>query len=78
MEKGRMERALEAAIQAGGDFAEVFFEDTVKNSVEYKDGKIDSALCGRDYGVGIRVLSGENYAYAYTCAVSYTHLGKAV
>ena len=70
MEKGRMERALEAAIQAGGDFAEVFFEDTVKNSVEYKDGKIDSALCGRDYGVGIRVLSGENYAYAYTCDTS--------
>ena len=67
MEKGCTERVLEAAIQAGGDFAEVFWEDTIKNSVEYKDAKVDTALCGRDYGVGIRVLFGDNYAYAYTC-----------
>ncbi|MDL2225704.1 TldD/PmbA family protein, partial [Eubacteriales bacterium OttesenSCG-928-M02] len=69
-EKQNILAALAAALSTGGDYAEVFFEDTTRNSLEYKDGRVETALSGRDYGAGVRVLKGVNYTYAYTSDVS--------
>lgn len=69
--------ALDAAIAHGGDFAEVFVEDTRRTNVVYRDQKVDTALSGRDYGAGVRVMSGTNCAYAYTCDTSEQALLQA-
>ena len=68
---------LDAALQAGGDMAELFFEDTLRNTLEYRDGRVETALAGRDYGAGLRVMLGNNCAYAYTCDVSPAGLKEA-
>ncbi len=45
-------RVLEKCLITGGDFAEIFEEDTFTNSIGLIDEKIENALDGRSYGVG--------------------------
>ena len=57
---------LEAALSTGGDFAELFIEDTSKSSINFLDGQLESTQTGRDFGVGIRIFNEMNCIYAYT------------
>lgn len=59
---------LAAAMSTGGDFAEIYIEDRFNNSLEMVKGKVERALSGRDFGVGIRIFSGLNSIYTYTCS----------
>ncbi|MFO7636505.1 MAG: TldD/PmbA family protein [Clostridia bacterium] len=65
IEKQVLMDVLQAAVSTGGDFAEVFVEDTIGNSISMIGGKIESVQSGRDYGVGIRVFSGNNCVYVF-------------
>lgn len=65
-----IDRVLAAALAAGGDFAEIYAENTLKNNLAVIDAKVDSALCSRDFGVGIRVLKGNKCVYASTNDIS--------
>ena len=53
------------ALQHGGDYCDLFFENTTYASLALRDGAVTSGGCHIDYGVGIRVLSGEKTGYAY-------------
>ena len=53
------------AFQHGGDYCDLFFENTTYASLALRDGAVTSGGCHIDYGVGIRVLSGEKTGYAY-------------
>ena len=77
LSKSLIESVLTAALAGGGDLSELFFEDTRRNSLEYRDSKVQTVLSGRDYGAGIRVLNGLNYVYAYTADVSEAGLMAA-
>ncbi len=57
---------IEKALSKGGDFAEIFCENTVRNNISMVNGRVDSAVSGIDYGAGIRVFNGENAVYVYT------------
>lgn len=61
-----IEEVLSKALCTGGDFSEIFLEDTVKNSISMVDGKVDNSVSGRDFGIGIRIFKGLNSVYAYT------------
>ncbi len=65
---------LAAAMSTGGDFAEVFVEDRFNNSIEMIQGKVEKSLSGRDFGIGIRIFSGFNSVYTYTCEKGRDHL----
>ena len=69
-----LDRVLVAALAAGGDFAEIYAENTLKNNLAVIDAKVDSALCSRDFGVGIRVLKGNKCVYASTNDISEERL----
>ena len=71
------ELAIEAALSKGGDFAEIFCENTVRNNISMVNGSVDSALSGVDHGAGIRVFDGENAVYVYTNDMSEEGLVKA-
>nr|MDD6336200.1 TldD/PmbA family protein [bacterium] len=58
--------ALARALSYGGDFAEIFYEDTDVGQIALVDGRIQSATSGREHGAGIRVMKGTLSAYAYT------------
>ena len=57
---------LKAARETGGDFAEIYMEDTLSNSLKMVDGKIEDAASSHSRGAGIRVFAGLKTAYAYT------------
>ncbi len=53
--KVALERALSVALTTGGDFAEIFWEDTRKTRMNLIDGKIENCGAGREHGAGVRV-----------------------
>jgi TldD protein len=60
------EAVLSKCLITGGDFAEIFEEDSISNSINILDNKVENALGGRTYGVGIRIFKGFKSVYAYT------------
>ena len=71
------ELVIEKALSKGGDFAEIFCENTVKNSISTVNGRVDAAVSGLDYGAGIRVFDGNNAVYVYTNDMTEKGLMKA-
>src|SRR5271168_4709182 len=61
-----LERYLAAALSAGGDFADLYFEYQTSASVSLDESMVKSATQGISVGCGVRVLSGERTGYAYT------------
>jgi TldD protein len=68
------EKVLIAALETGGDFAEIFVEDTRGSSLSMIGGCLEKAVSGREFGVGVRVLKGEFSVYAYTNDASEINL----
>jgi len=66
LSKEEMTKLLEAALSKGGDFAEVYFEHTVQNSLSLDEEKISGASSGLDLGAGFRVIKGEKTGYAFS------------
>ena len=50
----------------GGDWCDLYFEQTVYADMLLRDGAVASGGFHLDYGCGIRVLSGEKTGYAYS------------
>jgi TldD protein len=65
-DKADIARALQAALHRGGDFAEVFFEYRLSESLSLEEGIFKSPSRSISQGVGVRVVSGERTGYAYS------------
>ncbi len=59
-------KVLKAALKNGGEFADIYVEETVNTSVVCEDKKIEKAVYGIDSGAGIRVIANLKTYYAYT------------
>ncbi len=59
-------RILDAALDGGGDFADLYFEYRRSTSLSMEDGTIRVVGGGIDMGVGIRVVQGSAVGYAYS------------
>lgn len=70
------EAVIDTAMSRGGDFAEIFCENTVRNNISMVNGHVDKAVSGLDYGAGIRVINGTNSVYVYTNDMSEEGLIK--
>jgi TldD protein len=66
LQQADVERYLGAALSAGGDFADLYFEYLTTSSVNIDESLIKSASQGISAGCGVRVISGERTGYAYT------------
>ncbi|NFA42444.1 TldD/PmbA family protein [Clostridium botulinum] len=66
LEKSIVSQVLARCLITGGDFAEIFEDDYVNNSISLIDGKVEDAIGGRNYGIGIRIFKGLKSVYAYT------------
>ena len=64
-------KLLSEALQRGGDFSDLHFEYSTRNSVVMEDGIIKNSAVAVVSGVGIRVVQDDQTGYA---SVSYTHL----
>ncbi|MGI5877832.1 MAG: PmbA/TldA family metallopeptidase, partial [Christensenellales bacterium] len=70
-------RVLAAALETGGDFAEIFYEDTQTASLQMLSARVEEAVAGRDHGAGIRVFREFGSVYVYTNDTSLEGLLKA-
>ncbi len=58
-----IEKVLEAGLEKGADFAEIFVEDTYISSLSLADSQLDSATVGKNLGAGIRLFYGKEVIY---------------
>ena len=72
-----MERLLSAALERGGEFAELFFEHRRSGALAFEDQQVKSSSAALSQGVGIRVVSGEAIGYAYTEDLSLEAMRRA-
>ena len=61
---------LGEALRTGGDFSELYMQDTESNNLSMVDGSVEEAAYSRIKGAGVRVLKGTKCAYAYTADTS--------
>lgn len=61
-----LDRLIEEGRREGGDYCDLFFEDTTWTDLLLRDGQVASGGFHVDHGVGIRVLQGEKTGYAYS------------
>ena len=60
-----LEQLCREALHSGGDYCDLFFENTSYRDLLLRDGEVTSGGFHVDFGAGIRVLSGEKTGYAY-------------
>ena len=66
LSKKLAKEVLDLCLTTGGDFAEIFAENTYSQSFKMANGKVLEAVNGNTYGVGIRILKGLEEVYGYT------------
>jgi len=72
-----LEEILSITLQNGGDFAEIFIEESNATTVSCEDNKIEKISSGIDSGAGIRLISGKETAYSASSDTSFEALMKA-
>ncbi|MBP1671718.1 MAG: tldD [Bacteroidetes bacterium] len=72
-----LKRLISIALSKGGDYADLYFEHSISNELSLRDKEVNGAGSHIDYGVGIRVLSGDRTGYAYTEITSLREMEKA-
>ena len=60
-----LRKVMAVALEKGGDYADLYFEHTFNNNLTLQDGQINRASSNIDFGVGIRVVSGDQTGYAF-------------
>ncbi|MDH5719705.1 MAG: TldD/PmbA family protein [Spirochaetia bacterium] len=66
MNTNKAQNIIQAGLEAGADFSEIFIEETRSSSLSLKDGKVETAFSGISYGIGIRLLFNTEVLYAFT------------
>lgn len=54
------------ALSKGGDYCDVYFQHSLKNYIGLEDKSVNRAYSVIDFGVGIRVLKGDQTGYTFT------------
>lgn len=72
-----LEAYLGAALERGGDYADIYFEHKINYSIALEEQIVKSATKAVNTGVGIRVLSGEKTGYAYSEDLDRQNILKA-
>jgi TldD protein len=72
-----LRKVLAAALERGGDYADLFFEHSYQNGVVLQDGAVNRASSSIDFGMGVRVLSGDQTGYAYVENITLEEMLKA-
>jgi TldD protein len=72
-----LRRVLTAALEKGGDYADLYFEHSFNNSVRLMDGQVNNSSSNIDFGMGVRVLAGDQSGYAYVEGVEPEEMLRA-
>lgn len=70
-------KVIAVAMENGADYADLYFEHSLSNHVQLTDNKVDNAGSQIEFGVGVRVVSGDRTGYAYIEEVTLENLLRA-
>ncbi|MCP4550671.1 MAG: twin-arginine translocation signal domain-containing protein [Bacteroidetes bacterium] len=71
-----VQKVIETALSRGGDYCDLFFEHTISNNIALQDNAVNRAGSNIDFGVGVRVLKGDQTGYAYSEDVNLEAMQK--
>ena len=77
IDKETLKNVIAAALENGGDFAEVYLENRVSRNIVMEESSFKSGLYGVSQGGGVRVISGNKTGYAYTDDITPENLMRA-
>jgi TldD protein len=66
VDEGLIRRVMGVALSKGGDYCDLYFQSRVFNYIGLEDNIVNNAYTGVDFGVGIRVLKGDQTGYSFT------------
>ena len=72
-----LRKVMTVALEKGGDYADLYFQHTFSNALVLQDGAVNNASSNIDYGVGIRVVSGDQQGYAFVENITLEEMMKA-
>jgi len=61
-----IQEVVSSALSKGGDYCDVFFQHTISNNLSLEDDIVNKAYSNIDFGVGIRVLKGDQTGYSFS------------
>ena len=64
------QKILKEVLREGGEFADLFFEQTHSVVIICEEDRIEKVISGLDMGVGLRVLFGRKTFYGFTTEIS--------
>ena len=76
MQKQQILDILNAALKTGGDYSELYFEDTNSKSIVLENGNVSKATTGNISGCGVRIFKKDKCVYGYSNNISYKNLMK--
>jgi TldD protein len=77
LDESDLKKVLAVALEKGGDYADLYFEHALNHSIGLRDGEVNSTFSGIDYGMGVRVLAGDQTGYAYVESTELPDMLKA-
>jgi TldD protein len=67
---------IQEAISLGADFCDIFVEKATNQNITFKSSTVKDIQSGIDFGIGVRLIFGEQALYAYTNSVDKDDLIK--
>ena len=75
--ESQLKKVISAALEKGGDYADLFFEHTFSNALSLQDNAVNFTQSNIDFGMGVRVVSGDQTGYAYVENITPEEMLKA-
>lgn len=66
VEEGIIREVMAEGLSRGGDYCDVFFQHNITNYIGLEDKAVNRAYSNVDFGVGIRVVKGDQTGYSFT------------
>ena len=66
VDEALLRRIMGVALGKGGDYCDLYFQNRVFHYIGLEDAIVNNAYTAVDFGVGIRVLNGDQTGYSYT------------
>jgi TldD protein len=64
-------------LSKGGDYCDLYFQHSINNSIALEDNSVNRAFSNVSFGVGIRVLSGDQTGFSYTEDITVASMKSA-
>ena len=75
--ESQLKKVITTALENGGDYADLFFEHTFSNYLSLRDGAVNRVSSDIDFGMGVRVVNGDQTGYAYVENITLDEMLKA-